>query len=136
MRQRLAADWPLGDQEPVHSPALRDRCGRRAPCCSSVCPAASGPARHLTSTSLRAARYRAHATSPSATSRTSAPSSPARVGRTCAPPAPPYIDLTTQLLKAHNTDGYETAWFYQRLSAACANTGPRRKLKKFRRKLI
>jgi len=50
------------------------------------------------------------------------PVRPARIGRTCAPPAQLCIDLTTQLLKAHNTDGYETVWFYQRLSAACANT--------------
>jgi hypothetical protein len=37
-----------------------------------------------------------------------------------------HIDLTPRLLKAHNTHGYETAWFCQRLSAACANTRSRR----------
>jgi len=31
-----------------------------------------------------------------------------------------YADLAMQLLKARNTDGYETVWFYERLSAACA----------------
>jgi hypothetical protein len=31
-----------------------------------------------------------------------------------------YVDLATQLLKAPASDGYETVWFYQRLSAACA----------------
>ena len=31
-----------------------------------------------------------------------------------------YVDLATQLLTARGTDGYETVWFYQRLSAACA----------------
>ena len=31
-----------------------------------------------------------------------------------------YMDLATQLLTARGTDGYETVWFYQRLSAACA----------------
>ena len=30
-----------------------------------------------------------------------------------------YIDLAVQLLTARETDGYETVWFYQRLSAAC-----------------
>jgi hypothetical protein len=31
-----------------------------------------------------------------------------------------YVDLATALLTARGTDGYETVWFYQRLSAACA----------------
>ena len=31
-----------------------------------------------------------------------------------------YVDLATALLTAHGTDGYQTVWFYQRLSAACA----------------
>ena len=31
-----------------------------------------------------------------------------------------YVDLATQLLTARGTDGYQTVWFYQRLSAACA----------------
>jgi hypothetical protein len=31
-----------------------------------------------------------------------------------------YVDLAMQLLTARGTDGYETVWFYQRLSAACA----------------
>ena len=31
-----------------------------------------------------------------------------------------YIDLAVQLLTARATDGYQTVWFYQRLSAACA----------------
>jgi hypothetical protein len=34
-----------------------------------------------------------------------------------------YVDLATQLLKAPSSDGYETVWFYQRLSAACAKHG-------------
>lgn len=34
-----------------------------------------------------------------------------------------YIDLAVQLLTARGTDGYETVWFYQRLSAACAQHG-------------
>jgi hypothetical protein len=34
-----------------------------------------------------------------------------------------YVDLATQLLNAPNSDGYETVWFYQRLSAACAKHG-------------
>jgi hypothetical protein len=34
-----------------------------------------------------------------------------------------YVDLATQLLHARGTDGYETVWFYQRLSAACAKHG-------------
>ena len=32
-----------------------------------------------------------------------------------------YVDLAVQLLTARGTDGYETVWFYQRLSAACAS---------------
>ena len=32
-----------------------------------------------------------------------------------------YVDLATELLTARGTDGYQTVWFYQRLSAACAN---------------
>jgi hypothetical protein len=32
-----------------------------------------------------------------------------------------YVDLATALLTARGTDGYQTVWFYQRLSAACAN---------------
>jgi hypothetical protein len=32
-----------------------------------------------------------------------------------------YVDLAVALLTARGTDGYETVWFYQRLSAACAN---------------
>jgi hypothetical protein len=31
-----------------------------------------------------------------------------------------YIDLAVALLTARGTDGYETVWFHQRLSAACA----------------
>ena len=31
-----------------------------------------------------------------------------------------YVDLAVQLLNARGTDGYQTVWFYQRLSAACA----------------
>jgi len=34
-----------------------------------------------------------------------------------------YVDLATQLLSARPSDGYETVWFYQRLSAACAKHG-------------
>jgi hypothetical protein len=34
-----------------------------------------------------------------------------------------YADLLTQLRHARGTDGYETAWFYQRLCAACARHG-------------
>jgi hypothetical protein len=34
-----------------------------------------------------------------------------------------YVDLATQLLTARGTDGYQTVWFYQRLSAACAKHG-------------
>src|SRR5580693_9562061 len=30
-----------------------------------------------------------------------------------------YVDLAVQLLTARGTDGYQTVWFYQRLSAAC-----------------
>ena len=32
-----------------------------------------------------------------------------------------YIDLATALLTARGTDGYQTVWFYQQLSAACAS---------------
>jgi hypothetical protein len=31
-----------------------------------------------------------------------------------------YVDLAMQLSTAQGTDGYQTVWFYQRLSAACA----------------
>ena len=31
-----------------------------------------------------------------------------------------YVDLATALVTARGTDGYETVWFYQRLSTACA----------------
>ena len=31
-----------------------------------------------------------------------------------------YVDLATALLTARGTDGYQTVWFHQRLSAACA----------------
>ena len=34
-----------------------------------------------------------------------------------------YVDLATQLPNARYTDGYQTVWFYQRLSAACAKHG-------------
>jgi hypothetical protein len=34
-----------------------------------------------------------------------------------------YTDLAVTLLRARNTDGYETVWFYQRLSIACARHG-------------
>jgi hypothetical protein len=34
-----------------------------------------------------------------------------------------YADLAVQLLNARGTDGYETVWFYQRLSAACTKHG-------------
>ena len=33
---------------------------------------------------------------------------------------PAYVDLAIQLPTARYTDGYQTVWFYQRLSAACA----------------
>ena len=35
-----------------------------------------------------------------------------------------YVDLAVQLLHARGTDGYQTVWFYQRLSAACAKHQP------------
>jgi len=35
-----------------------------------------------------------------------------------------YVDLAVALLTARGTDGYETVWFYQRLSAACAKHEP------------
>jgi hypothetical protein len=34
-----------------------------------------------------------------------------------------YVDLAVQLLTARGTDGYQTVWFYQRLSVACARHG-------------
>jgi len=34
-----------------------------------------------------------------------------------------YVDLAMALLTARGTDGYQTVWFYQRLSAACAEHG-------------
>ena len=34
-----------------------------------------------------------------------------------------YVDLAVRLLHARGTDGYQTVWFYQRLSAACAKHG-------------
>jgi hypothetical protein len=34
-----------------------------------------------------------------------------------------YVDLAVKLLTARGTDGYQTVWFYQRLSAACAEHG-------------
>jgi hypothetical protein len=34
-----------------------------------------------------------------------------------------YVDLALRLPHARNTDGYQTVWFYQRLSAACAKHG-------------
>ena len=34
-----------------------------------------------------------------------------------------YVDLAVQLRTARGTDGYQTVWFYQRLSAACAQHG-------------
>ena len=34
-----------------------------------------------------------------------------------------YVDLATALVTARGTDGYETVWFYQRLSTACAKHG-------------
>jgi hypothetical protein len=34
-----------------------------------------------------------------------------------------YVDLAVQLLHPRYTDGYQTLWFYQRLSAACAKHG-------------
>jgi hypothetical protein len=34
-----------------------------------------------------------------------------------------YVDLATQLLTPQYTDGYQTVWSYQRLSAACAKHG-------------
>jgi len=34
-----------------------------------------------------------------------------------------YVDLAMQLPTARYTDGYQTVWFYQRLSAACAAHG-------------
>jgi len=36
-----------------------------------------------------------------------------------------YVDLAIALRTARGTDGYQTVWFYQRLSAACAQTGDR-----------
>lgn len=34
-----------------------------------------------------------------------------------------YVDLAIRLATARGTDGYQTVWFYQRLSAACAQHG-------------
>ena len=35
-----------------------------------------------------------------------------------------YVDLAVALRTARGTDGYQTVWFYQRLSAACAKHAP------------
>jgi len=34
-----------------------------------------------------------------------------------------YVDLAIALRTARGTDGYQTVWFYQRLSVACAEHG-------------
>ena len=34
-----------------------------------------------------------------------------------------YADLATRLLSTSSSDGYETVWFYQRLSDACTKHG-------------
>jgi len=34
-----------------------------------------------------------------------------------------YVDLAVALRTARGTDGYQTVWFYQRLSATCAEHG-------------
>jgi hypothetical protein len=34
-----------------------------------------------------------------------------------------YVDLATALRTARGTDGYQTVWFYQRLSTTCAKHG-------------
>ncbi len=34
-----------------------------------------------------------------------------------------YVDLAVALLTARATDGYQTVWFYQRLSATCGKHG-------------
>ena len=34
-----------------------------------------------------------------------------------------YVDLAVALLTPRGTDGYQTVWFHQRLSAACAKHG-------------
>ena len=34
-----------------------------------------------------------------------------------------YVDLAVALRTARGTDGYQTVWFYQRLSATCAKHG-------------
>ncbi len=34
-----------------------------------------------------------------------------------------YVDLAIALRTARGTDGYQTVWFYQRLSATCAKHG-------------
>jgi hypothetical protein len=34
-----------------------------------------------------------------------------------------YVDLAIQLPNGRGTDGYQTVWFYQRLSAACTKHG-------------
>jgi hypothetical protein len=34
-----------------------------------------------------------------------------------------YVDLAVQLLTARAADGYQTVWFYQRLSGTCARHG-------------
>jgi hypothetical protein len=34
-----------------------------------------------------------------------------------------YVDLAVALRTAQGTDGYQTVWFYQRLSATCAKHG-------------
>ena len=36
-----------------------------------------------------------------------------------------YVDLAVVLRTARGTDGYQTVWFYQRLSATCAEHGQR-----------
>ncbi len=37
-----------------------------------------------------------------------------------------YVDLAVRLLTHPQSDGYETVWFYQRLSAACAKHAPKK----------
>ena len=58
--------------------------------------------------------------SPPPTTRRYAPSSPDSRWPDLRTAGTAYVDLAVQLLNARGTDGYQTVWFYQRLSATCA----------------
>jgi hypothetical protein len=132
MLDHLTAHWPPAIK---NRPAHTRRCAIGAaivtPFCSSACSAAPIRVHQRTAPTREHQRTAALPDAPRCRPRTTSPHRlPEDPGQFAGSRWPDlrtagtaYLDLAVQLRTARGTDGYQTVWFTQRLSTACARHG-------------